>query len=99
MKNFITLLLFIVVTITIQAQPKPAVKTGTPVVPGVPSKAKVRTNVTPDVHIFADLKKVIEGKTVIHFENALDVMGGTAVQNISADNIPTMFRIDHVHND
>ena len=29
------------VTITIQAQPKPAVKTGTPVVPGVPSKAKV----------------------------------------------------------
>lgn len=41
MKNFITLLLFIVVTITIQAQPKPAVKTGTPVVPGVPSKAKV----------------------------------------------------------
>jgi hypothetical protein len=64
-----------------------------------PSKAKVRTNVTPDIHIFADLKKVIEGKTVIHFENALDVMGGTAVQNISADNIPTMFRIDHVHND
>lgn len=64
-----------------------------------PSKAKVRTDVTPDVHIFADLKKVIEGKTVINFEDALDVMGGTPVQNISANNVPTMFTIDHVHND
>lgn len=64
-----------------------------------PSIAKVRTNVTPDVHIFADLKKVIEGKTVINFENALDVMGGTPVQNISANNVPTMFTIYHVHND
>jgi hypothetical protein len=64
-----------------------------------PSKALVRTNITPAVHIFADLKKVIEGKTVINFENGLDVMGGTAVQNISANNVPTMFKVDHVHND
>lgn len=64
-----------------------------------PSKATVRTNVTPDVHIFADLKKVIDSKTVINFEDALDVMGGTPVQNISANNVPTMFRVDHVHND
>ena len=41
MKNIFTLLLLFVITITIQAQPKPAVKTGTPVVPGVPSKPKV----------------------------------------------------------
>jgi hypothetical protein len=41
MKNIITLLLLIVVTFTIQAQPKPAVKPGTPVVPGVPGKPKV----------------------------------------------------------
>jgi hypothetical protein len=41
MKNIITLLLLIVFTITIQAQPKPAVKPGTPVVPGVPGKPKV----------------------------------------------------------
>lgn len=65
----------------------------------LPNKALVRTNVTPEVHIFADLKKVIESKTVINFESALDVMGGTPVQNISANNVPTMFTVDHVHND
>jgi hypothetical protein len=65
----------------------------------LPSKAMVRTNLTPDVHIFADLKKVIESKTIINFENALDVMGGTPVQNISANNVPTMFKVNHVHND
>jgi hypothetical protein len=41
MKNIITLLMLFVVTIILHAQPKPAVKTGTPVVPGVPSKPKV----------------------------------------------------------
>jgi hypothetical protein len=41
MKNIITLLLLIVVTFTIHAQPKPTVKPGTPVVPGVPGKPKV----------------------------------------------------------
>jgi glutamine synthetase type III len=41
MKNIITLLLLFVVTTAIQAQPKPAVKPGTPVVPGAPAKPKV----------------------------------------------------------
>ncbi len=41
MKNIITLLMLFVVTIILHAQPKPAVKPGTPVVPGVPSKPKV----------------------------------------------------------
>lgn len=40
MKNIITLLLLFVVTTAIQAQPKPAVKPGTPVVPGAPAKPK-----------------------------------------------------------
>ena len=41
MKNIFTLLMLFVITITIQAQPKPAVKTGNPLVPGVPSKPKI----------------------------------------------------------
>lgn len=64
-----------------------------------PDKALVRTNVTPQVHILVDLKKIVDGTTKINFEDALDVMGGTPVQNISANNIPTLFDIDHVHND
>lgn len=64
-----------------------------------PDNALVRTNITPQVHILTDLKKIIDGTTVINFEDGLDVMGGTPVQLISANNIPTLFSIDHVHND
>jgi hypothetical protein len=47
----------------------------------------------------ADLKKVIDGTTVINFEEGLDVMSGTKVQNISANNVPSLFEVEHVHND
>lgn len=63
-----------------------------------PDNALVRTNITPQVHILTDLKKIADGVTVINFEDGLDVMGGTPVQLISANNIPTLFSIDHVHN-
>jgi hypothetical protein len=65
----------------------------------LPDNALVRTNITPQVHIMADLKKIVDGTTVINFEEGLDVMGGTKVQNISANNVPTMFEVHHVHND
>jgi hypothetical protein len=64
-----------------------------------PSKALVRTTITPQVHIMADLKTVIDGTTKINFEEGLDVMGGTKVQNIMANNVPNMFVVEHVHND
>jgi hypothetical protein len=64
-----------------------------------PDNALVRTNITPQVHIMADLKKVIDGTTKINFEEGLDVMSGTKVQNISANNVPTLFEVEHVHND
>lgn len=69
------------------------------VVLDLPENALVRTNITPQVHIMADLKKIVDGTTVINFEEGLDVMGGTKVQNISANNVPTMFEVHHVHND
>lgn len=64
-----------------------------------PDIALVRTSITPQVHIMANLKKVIDAATVINFEEGLDVMGGTKVQNIMANNVPTMFSVNHVHND
>jgi len=63
-----------------------------------PDKALVRTTITPQVHILANLKKIVDGTTKISFEEALNVMGGIKVQNIMANNVPTMFSIDHVHN-
>ena len=64
-----------------------------------PENALVRTNITPQVHIMADLKKVLDGPTVINLTDGAMVMGGTKVQNISANNVPTMFEVHHVHND
>jgi len=64
-----------------------------------PEKALVRTNITPQVHIMADLKEVIDGTTVINFDEGASIMGGTKVQNIMANNVPNMFEVHHVHND
>ena len=65
----------------------------------LPENALVRTNITPQVHIMADLKKILDGTTVINLTDGAMVMGGTKVQNISANNVPTMFEAHHVHND
>jgi hypothetical protein len=46
-----------------------------------------------------DLKKVIDGTTKINFDEGASVMNGTKVQNISANNVPTLFEVRHVHND
>lgn len=64
-----------------------------------PENALVRANITPQVHIMADLKKVIDGTIKINFDEGASVMSGTKVQNISANNVPTMFEVHHVHND
>jgi hypothetical protein len=64
-----------------------------------PENALVRTNITPQVHIMADLKKVIDGTTKINFDEGASVMNGPKVQNISANNVPTLFEVHHVHND
>ena len=63
-----------------------------------PEKALVRTTITPQVHIMSDLKTLIDGTTKINFEEGLDVMGGTKVQNIMTSNVPNMFEVHHVHN-
>lgn len=65
----------------------------------LPNNALVRSSITPQIHIMADVKKIIDGTTVINFEEGLDVMGGAKVQQIMANNVPSMFEAHHVHND
>ncbi|UPT70677.1 MAG: hypothetical protein M0D53_16675 [Flavobacterium sp. JAD_PAG50586_2] len=69
-----------------------------------PDKALVRTNITPDVHLFADVAKVIDGtnKIVLSDNN----MGGMGAMIMSGANLPLitanlaeMFSVNHVHND
>lgn len=70
----------------------------------LPNAAQVRTNVTPDVHIFADVAKIIDGHHKIKLEDHNDMgMGamimGDAILTDIMHNVSEMFRVDHVHND
>ena len=65
-----------------------------------PSVAKVRTTITPQVHIIADAKKIVDGdnKIAVTTGTSGDIMGGDILALIMA-NVSKMFTIDHVHND
>ena len=70
----------------------------------LPTKALVRTNITPAVHIITDLSKIIDGKNKIKLsDNNMGGMGamimGGANLPLITQNISAMFRVDHVHND
>ncbi|HNP33590.1 MAG TPA: hypothetical protein PKN96_09880 [Flavobacterium sp.] len=69
-----------------------------------PDKALVRTNITPDVHIFVDVAKIIDGTNKIKLTD--NNMGGMGAMIMSGDQLPLitanlsdMFSVNHVHND
>lgn len=69
----------------------------------LPEKALVRTNVTPDVHIFADAAKLIDGTNKIKLTD--NNAGGMGAMIMSGANLPLitanlggMFTVNHVHN-
>lgn len=69
-----------------------------------PELAFVRTTITPEVHLFADVAKVIDGTNKIKLSD--NNMGGMGAMIMSGDNLPLitanlsdMFTVNHVHND
>ncbi|WP_269225845.1 MbnP family protein [Flavobacterium eburneipallidum] len=70
----------------------------------LPTKALVRGNITPSIHIVTDLSKILDGQNTIKLSDknmggmGAMIMGGTILESITA-NITTMFKVDHVHND
>lgn len=70
----------------------------------LPTKALVRTNITPTVHFVTDLSKIIDGTNKIKLSDnnaggmGAMIMGGANLPLIT-QNVSTMFRVDHVHND
>lgn len=62
------------------------------------SKATVRKDITPDMHLFVDAKKVLDGSTNVSIAANSMVMFSDYSVNI-ANNYANMFKIDHVHND
>ena len=70
----------------------------------LPTKAMVRTTITPEVHIIADLSKIIDGTNKIKLSdnnpggNGAAIMGGANLPLIT-QNLSSMFTAAHVHND
>jgi hypothetical protein len=70
----------------------------------LPEQATVRTTITPDVHIFADVAKIIDGTNKIKLtDNNMGGMGamimGGANLPLITSNLSGMFTVNHVHND
>lgn len=70
----------------------------------LPEQATVRTTITPDVHIFADVAKIIDGTNKIMLtDNNMGGMGamimGGANLPLITSNLSGMFTVNHVHND
>ena len=64
----------------------------------LPDNALVRTTITPQIHIMADVSQLIDGTNKISFNDGAMVMGGNKLAQITA-NISNMFEVHHVHND
>jgi hypothetical protein len=63
-----------------------------------PNPALVRTDITPEVHIFSDVSKIMDGSNKIKFSENAHVTDGAAL-NLVTQNLAAMFRVAHVHND
>lgn len=63
-----------------------------------PDNALVRTNITPQVHIMADLKHLLDGTNKINLSEGATIMGGSKLALATA-NLANMFEVHHVHND
>lgn len=64
----------------------------------LPTKAMVRTTKTPEIHIVADVSKIIDGTNKIKLSDGATIMGGAKLPLITT-NLNEMFSVDHVHND
>lgn len=64
----------------------------------LPTKALVRTNITPEVHIISDVSKIVDGTNKIILSEGATIMGGAKLPLITA-NLTEMFTVDHIHND
>lgn len=64
----------------------------------MPTKATVRSNIAPTVHLLVDALKVFDGPNKISLAKTNSVHMPAAATPV-ADNYKTMFQVDHVHND
>lgn len=64
----------------------------------LPTKALVRNNITPEIHVVADISKIVDGINKISLSDGATIMGGAKLPLVTA-NLSEMFTVDHIHND
>ncbi len=66
----------------------------------LPTTARVTKDVTPSIHILADLNQYLSGQTALSLDNTNNMAMGSNQHLVNVtDNITRMFKVDHVHND
>lgn len=63
-----------------------------------PDLALVRTTITPEIHVFADVSKIIDGTHKMKFSDNPIIIDGDNL-SLMTQNLATMFSVAHVHND
>lgn len=66
----------------------------------LPTTARVSKDVTPSVHILADLNHYLSGQTALSLDTSNDMAMGSNAHLVNVtNNLAKMFTVDHVHND
>jgi len=66
----------------------------------LPTTARVSEEITPSIHILADLNQYLSGQTALTLDNTNDMAMGSSQHLVNVtNNISKMFKVDHVHND
>lgn len=66
----------------------------------LPTTARVTKDVTPSIHILADLNQYLSGQTALSLDNTNNMAMGSNQHLVNVtNNLTKMFKVDHVHND
>lgn len=66
----------------------------------LPTAARVSKDITPSVHILADLNQYLSGETALMLDSSNDMAMGSNQHLVKVTgNLAKMFKVDHVHND
>ncbi|WP_312342603.1 MbnP family protein [Chryseobacterium binzhouense] len=66
----------------------------------LPTTARVSKDVTPSIHILADLNQYLSGQTALTLDNTNNMAMGSNQHLLNVtNNLTKMFKVDHVHND
>lgn len=66
----------------------------------LPTTARVTKDITPSIHILADLNQYLSGQTALTLNTDNNMAMGSSQHLVDVtNNIANMFKVDHVHND